>query len=58
MRFMKCLAIPALALSAVCSLLIESVIIKKDQEILGLSFLINMLENAKNKFTIKFRAML
>lgn len=55
---MKCLASPALALSAVCSLLIESVIIKKDQEILGLSFLINMLENSKNKFTIKFGAML
>lgn len=55
---MKCLTIPALALSAVCSLLIESGIIKKDQEILGLSFLINMLENSKNKFTIKFRAVL
>ncbi len=55
---MKCLTIPALVLSAVCSLLIESGIIKKDQEILGLSFLINMLENSKNKFTIKFRAVL
>lgn len=55
---MTCLTIPALVQSTVCSLLIENVIIKKDQEILGLSFLINMLEKSKNKFTIKFRKML